>query len=64
MRASLKINMLKLAASKQGWRLKFFYLLQAVVFYPFLEIDDKRTKSAQGGGSSVGAEGDDVYPLF
>ncbi|MFD2206851.1 hypothetical protein [Kiloniella antarctica] len=64
MSSSLKENMMKMAMSKNTWRLRLVYLLKAMVYYPFLIIEEKKKKAMSGMSSSVSTEGDDVYPLF
>ena len=64
MSQNLKSSMFKLALSKKTWRTKLIYHLKALLFYPFIVIDERKAASGSSKSPTAGLEGDDVYPLF
>lgn len=57
------INALRLASSKKGLSRKIIYLLQGIIFTPFLVYEEKKQRK-EGQALDSNQAGDDVYPLF
>lgn len=63
MKIDLAVNILRLALSKKKFSQRTFYLLQGIIFIPFLIYEERQKR--QGRNLSDGNQaGDDVYPLF
>lgn len=61
---SLELSLIRNALSKDSWKLKAKYLFLSILFYPFLLIEENKSKKKGSVDSNASAAGDDVYPLF
>ena len=64
----MKINplrdVLRLAFSKKNFSQKTFYVLQGIIFIPFLIYEERKQKNVGRNITDANQTGDDVYPLF
>ena len=64
MKINPMIDMLCLAFSKKKFSQKFFYVLQGIIFTPFLLYEERKQKNAGRNTIDANQAGDDIYPLF
>lgn len=64
MKFNLMIDMLRLAISKKRFSQKVFYVLQGIIFAPFIIYKNKKQMNEGRNVSDASLAGDDVYPLF
>lgn len=61
---SLELSLVRNALTKKNLKLKVKYFFLSIIFYPFLLIEDKKSKKKGNVDAEASAAGDDVYPLF
>jgi len=61
---SLELSLIRNALSKTNWKLKVKYFFLSVIFYPFLLVEEKKSKKKGNVDAEASTAGDDVYPLF
>ncbi len=63
MKSNLLSNVMKMAARKKTFNERLKYMIQGIIFMPFLMRDLAKTNK-DNSSTSLSASGDDVYPLF
>ena len=61
---SLELSLIRNALSKKNSQLKIKYVFLSIIFYPFLLVEEKKSKKKGNVDAEASAAGDDVYPLF
>ncbi len=61
---SLELSLIRITLSKKNWHLKIKYFFLSIIFYPFLLVEEKKSKKKGNVDAEASAAGDDVYPLF
>lgn len=64
MKINLMVDMFRLAFSKGKFSQKVSYLLQGIVFMPFLVYEGIKQQKEGQSLADGNQTGDDVYPLF
>lgn len=64
MKNNLKLNIAKLAFSKETFSERMRYILMGIAYYPFLMLEYNKTADKGRDQDQASSEGDDVYPLF
>jgi len=62
--SDLERNIVNLVLSRKTISLRIKYIFMAIVFYPFVYLEEKNNKVKGKDDGNPSAAGDDVYPLF
>jgi hypothetical protein len=53
-----------LANRRKNFNERRIFILQAMIFFPFLKSEERALQRKNGSEGSLSSSGDDVYPLF